>query len=77
MSQGGHLIEAVKVEEAFRAADKKPAHNFHYNGISSNDRFKKNKLITIHKFTWDVLYKVMSDAWDSWDCSQDLVDSAL
>ena len=24
-----HLVEAVKVEEAFRAADKKPAQSFH------------------------------------------------
>ena len=35
MSQGGDLIEAVKVEEAFRAADEKPAHNFHNNPIYS------------------------------------------
>ena len=30
-----HLVEAVKVEEAFRAADKKPAQSFHWNQISS------------------------------------------
>ena len=47
LSQGGDLIEAVKVEEAFRAADKKPAHNFHNNPIS--------KLLGMYKVTSDIL----------------------